>query len=51
MNTFNPFRQPRTLSTEVKINNKINEFGDGYSHSVVDGINARRYEITLEWTG
>ena len=51
MNTFTPFRQPRTLSTEVKIQNKVNEFGDGYSHSVVDGINSRRYEITLEWNG
>lgn len=51
MNTFTPFRQPRTLSTEVRIENKANEFGDGYSHSVVNGINSKRYSISLEWQG
>lgn len=51
MNTFTPFRQPRTLSSEYKIRNKVNDFGDGYSHSVVDGINSRQMTLNLEWSG
>lgn len=51
MNTFNPLRLPRILTTNSKINSNENEFGDGYSHCVCSGINNKVDELSMSWEG
>lgn len=48
--TFTPSISPESASGQTKVRETINEFGDGYEQSVVDGINAVYFEsLELSW--
>lgn len=48
-NTFNPIRMPSTANIETEIKILSNDFGDGYSQTVADGLNAQKHILTLNW--
>lgn len=47
--TFNPPIRPKTSEIKTKARLSTNDFGDGYSQDIADGINAADREMTLTW--
>ena len=49
-NAFNPQKGPSIGSSRSnKIRVKTNDFGDGYSQVIPDGINTHQQEISIKW--
>ena len=48
---FNPIRMPSSIQVTRKVQEKTNDFGDGYCQDILDGLNPIRDEISCTWNG
>lgn len=46
---FTPTVDPQTVNDSISIQKEENSFGDGYSQTVILGLNAVRSEMSLSW--
>lgn len=46
---FAPTVAPQTVSDSISLQKEENNFGDGYSQTVILGLNAVRSELSLSW--